>query len=92
MTQTLINWRREIMDFFRTGTKNSMNRFGVFLGFIAAFIVSLAAIWLTFHDKLTLELVSLVAVLWAAAHGGKTWAKSVELKHKENETIKESDS
>jgi len=87
-----MNIFNEILDFFRTGTRNSMARFGSWLGYIAAFLITLAAIFLALKSKLSYDFVALAAITWAAAHGGKTWAKSVELKNKENETIKEPES
>lgn len=74
------------LNFFKIGTKESMARLLAFICAIAALITSLGAIWLGLTNTLTYEYVLLVISLWAAAHGGKTWAKSVELKERKDET------
>lgn len=75
----------EFTNFFKVGTKESMARLLAFICAVAAAITSVGAIWLGLTSTLTYEYVMLVIGLWAAAHGGKTWAKSVEIKGKENE-------
>lgn len=67
-------------NFFKDDTKESMARLLSFLCSIVAMITSVAAIWLGLHNSLDSEYVYLVVGLWAAAFGGKNWAKSVENK------------
>lgn len=70
--------------FFKEGSKESMARLLSFMCGVAALSVSIGALWMGLQEKLTYDYVLLAALLWAAAHGGKTWAKSVELKNKNN--------
>ena len=71
-------------NFFKVGTEESMARLLAFICAVAAGITSIGAIWLGLTNTLTSEYVALVIGLWAAAHGGKTWAKSVEIKKENN--------
>lgn len=69
----------EFLDFFKVNTESSMVRLITFICAVGAFITSIGAVWLGLKGKLTVEYVGLVATLWGAAFGGKTWAKKVEL-------------
>ena len=77
------------LDFLKTGTSSSMGRLIVFICTWAAVAATLGAIIALFMGKFDVTYAGFVLSLWAAAIGGKTWAKSVELKNKEHETFKE---
>ena len=71
----------KLKGFFQVSSDLSMARLITFICSFVGAVSTLAAIPLAFQSKLTIEYISFVASLWAAAFGGKNWAKKVESKH-----------
>lgn len=79
----------QLQEFLSTGTKKSMGRLIVFICTWSAVAATLGGIIALFLEKFDIVYGGFVLSLWAAAIGGKTWAKNVELKNKEHETFQE---
>lgn len=75
--------KEQFKNFFREGTPESMARLLSFGAGVAAFILSLGGVGVAICASLTTEYVFLTATVWAAAMGGKNWAKKVELSKKD---------
>ena len=75
----------KFLDFFKEGGKLSMGRLIFFICGLSALVVTVSSVPLALKGVLGVEYVGLCATLWAAAFGGKNWAKSIELKSKTNE-------
>lgn len=79
------NFNEIFKGFFLEGSKASMARLLSFVCGIAAFFVSIGALWMGLQEKLTYDYVLLAGVLWSAAFAGKNWSKNVELKNKKED-------